>query len=68
MKNQFITILNQKTNFLKKYKLENYFIVLYSGNQGRCHDLNTLLNAAKILKIKKIYYFYLLGMAFKINL
>ncbi len=54
-----------KNYFLKKNKLENYFIVLYSGNQGRCHDLNTLLNAAKILKNKKDILFLFVGDGFQ---
>lgn len=54
-----------KNNFLKKHKLENHFIVLYSGNQGRCHDLNTLLNAAKILKNKKDILFLFVGDGFQ---
>ena len=54
-----------KNNFLKKHKLEKYFIVLYSGNQGRCHDFNTLLNAAKILKNKKDILFLFVGDGFQ---
>ena len=50
---------------MKKHKLENHFIVLYSGNQGRCHDLNTLLNAAKILKNKKDILFLFVGDGFQ---
>ncbi|NCJ07640.1 glycosyltransferase [Synechococcales cyanobacterium C] len=36
--------------FAHKYDLVNYFTVLYSGNMGRCHDLETILEAAKYLQ------------------
>ena len=32
--------------FVQKYDLDDRFIVLYSGNQGRCHDLVTIMVAA----------------------
>ena len=54
-----------KNYFLKKHKLENYFIVLYSGNQGRCHDIFTLVNAAKILKNEKNILFLFVGDGFQ---
>lgn len=34
----------------KKHRLEGKFIALYSGNMGRFHDLETILEAAKELK------------------
>jgi glycosyltransferase involved in cell wall biosynthesis len=36
--------------FVQRHSLENSFTVLYSGNQGRCHDLTTLLDAAQLLR------------------
>lgn len=54
-----------KNYFLKKHKLENYFIVLYSGNQGRCHDIFTLVNAAKILKNERNILFLFVGDGFQ---
>ena len=36
--------------FVQKHKLNNQFVVLYSGNQGRCHDLITVIAAALILR------------------
>ncbi|MEB3353752.1 MAG: glycosyltransferase family 4 protein [Cyanobacteriota bacterium] len=35
--------------FVQRQKLEGRFTVLYSGNQGRCHDLLTVLGAAREL-------------------
>ena len=34
--------------FIKEHNLENKFIVMYSGNIGATHDVETLIEAAKI--------------------
>ena len=36
--------------FVLRHHLQHEFVVLYSGNQGRCHDLVTLIGAALILR------------------
>ena len=36
--------------FAQKHELQDTFTVLYSGNQGRCHDLVTVLAAALLLR------------------
>jgi glycosyltransferase involved in cell wall biosynthesis len=36
--------------FVQKHHLHHCFTVLYSGNQGRCHDLVTVLAAALLLR------------------
>ncbi len=36
--------------FRKQYGLENKFVVMYSGNHSVCHPLDTLLEAARLLK------------------
>ena len=36
--------------FVQKHQLHDVFTVLYSGNQGRCHDLVTVLAAALLLR------------------
>lgn len=46
-------IPREKNHFLIENNLNGYFVVLYSGNQGRCHDLITLINAATVLKENK---------------
>jgi glycosyltransferase involved in cell wall biosynthesis len=33
-----------------RHGLQEGFTVLYAGNQGRCHDLNTLVDAAQLLQ------------------
>ncbi|MBW4643797.1 MAG: glycosyltransferase family 4 protein [Goleter apudmare HA4340-LM2] len=42
--------------FAKKYNLVNKFTVLYSGNMGRCHDMDTILHAAKQLQDEPIQF------------
>ncbi len=36
--------------FVQKHNLADRFTVLYSGNQGRCHDLVTVMAAALLLR------------------
>ena len=49
--NENIKIINKEDNwFLKQNNFLNKFIVLYSGNQGRCHDLSTIIYSANKLK------------------
>ena len=47
--------------FVQRYGLERCFTVLYSGNQGRCHDLVTLLGAALMLKGATEVQFLIVG-------
>ena len=45
-----LTKLNDASNtYKKKWCLEGKFVVLYSGNLGRFHDLETIMKAAKKL-------------------
>lgn len=50
--------------FCRKNKLQNFFVVLYSGNQGRCHDMETIINSAKLLKNHKKILFLFIGKGF----
>ena len=54
-------IPKKENPYIKKYNLEDKFIVLYSGNQGRMHDFNTIIEAAKILKNNKDIIFVFFG-------
>ena len=47
--------------FVQKHNLANNFIVLYSGNQGRCHDLVTVLAAALLLRNDPEVVFLFIG-------
>lgn len=45
--------------FAQKYDLVKEFVVLYSGNFGRCHELDIILEAAKLLKDKPIKFLFI---------
>ena len=47
--------------FVHKHNLANHFTVLYSGNQGRCHDLVTVLAAALLLRHDREVVFLFIG-------
>lgn len=47
--------------FVQRYGLEDCFTVMYSGNQGRCHDLVSLLGAALMLKGDTGVQFLIIG-------
>jgi len=47
--------------FAQKYKLQDRFVVLYSGNQGRCHDLVTVLASAMLLRHDPEVLFLFIG-------
>ncbi|BAY97588.1 glycosyltransferase [Tolypothrix tenuis PCC 7101] len=45
-----------KNWFAWKYNLVNKFTVLYSGNMGRCHDIDTIVQAARYLHDEPIQF------------
>lgn len=45
--------------FAQQFKLTNKFTVLYSGNLGRCHDLETILTAAQQLDSEPIQFVFI---------
>ncbi len=48
---ELIKPIPKSTNwFAEQYSLNNYFVVLYSGNLGRCHDEVTILECIYLLK------------------
>jgi glycosyltransferase involved in cell wall biosynthesis len=47
--------------FVRKHQLQTRFTVLYSGNQGRCHDLVTVLAAATRLQHDDQVHFLFVG-------
>ncbi len=54
---EFIVPIAKKENwFAWKYDLVNKFTVLYSGNMGRCHDIDTLLKAAIELQNEPVQF------------
>ncbi len=47
--------------FLREQEISPRFTVLYSGNMGRCHDFDTLLGAAEILRDEPISFLFIGG-------
>ncbi|MBD2187908.1 glycosyltransferase family 4 protein [Pseudanabaena mucicola] len=47
--------------FAQQYDLTGSFVVLYSGNLGRCHDTQTILQAAQLLKARTDIKFLFIG-------
>ena len=45
--------------FAHQHQTKDKFTVLYSGNLGHCHDLDTILNAAKLLKHEPIQFVFI---------
>lgn len=58
---QIYPIEKDKNRFIKSNNLTNKFIVLYSGNQGRCHDLITIFKVANFLKEDNKIIFLFIG-------
>ena len=51
-----VPIAKRENWFAWKYNLVKKFTVLYSGNMGRCHDIDTILEAAKELQDEPIQF------------
>ncbi|MEH2430381.1 MAG: glycosyltransferase family 4 protein [Nostoc sp.] len=49
----------QDNKFAEKYNLTEIFTVLYSGNLGRLHDIETIIEAANILKDTPIQFVFI---------
>jgi glycosyltransferase involved in cell wall biosynthesis len=45
--------------FAHKFDLVKPFTVMYSGNMGRCHDLNTIIDAAVYLQDQPIQFVFI---------
>jgi len=52
-------IPKQHNWFAHRYNLVDKFTVLYSGNMGRCHDIDTILEAAWQLKDEPIPFVFI---------
>ncbi len=58
----WIVPIAKKNNwFALKYDLINTFTVLYSGNMGRCHEMDTILEAARQLQNEPIQFVFIGG-------
>ena len=57
--NQIVPLAKHQNWFAKAFNLVDTFTVLYSGNMGRCHDMDTILEAAKLLKDEPIQFVFI---------
>ena len=54
---ELIKPIEKKDNwFAREHGLVDTFTVLYSGNMGRCHDIDTIFEAAKLLRNEPIRF------------
>lgn len=53
---QIVPIAKRDNWFAKEHELTENFVVLYSGNMGRCHDIDTLFKAAYQLRDEPILF------------
>ena len=59
---KFITPIAKSDNwFAKQYDLTDAFVVLYSGNLGRCHDSQTILDCIQLLRDRPDIKFVFIG-------
>jgi hypothetical protein len=66
--NEFLKPIEKSKNlFIIDSKLEDKFIVMYSGNLGKSHPVEIMLDLAKVCKNHKIY-FMIIGGGDKYNL
>lgn len=56
-----VPIPKKENWFAWKHNLVDKFTVLYSGNMGRCHDMETIIEAAKELKDEPIQFVFIGG-------
>jgi len=51
----------QNNSFIQQYSLQDKFIILYSGNMGLTHDIESIIEAASLLKEEKRIHFVFIG-------
>ncbi len=52
-------ITKQENWFACQHGIDRKFTVLYSGNLGRCHDVDTILGAIKLLKDQPVQFVFI---------
>lgn len=61
-------VAKEQNPFIAKYKLQGKFIVQYSGNIGGTHNIETMIEAAKLLRDEKDILFLIIGRGLKVPL
>jgi glycosyltransferase involved in cell wall biosynthesis len=59
--NWIVPIAKKDNWFAQKYNLTEKFTILYSGNMGRCHDIQTILNTARLLRGYSVQFVFIGG-------
>jgi len=59
--NWIVPIEKNDNWFAHKYNLTEKFTILYSGNMGRCHDIQTILDAACYLQGYPVQFIFIGG-------
>ena len=59
--NWIVPIAKEDNWFAHKYNLTEKFTVLYSGNMGRCHDIQTILDVASLLQGYPVQFVFIGG-------
>ena len=54
-------IPKEKNFFVKRYGVDRFFTVLYSGNLGRCHDEETIIQCVRLLRTNPDIKFLFIG-------
>lgn len=57
--NWIVPIVKQDNWFAQAFNLVDRFTVLYSGNMGRCHDMETILETVKLLQNEPIQFVFI---------
>ncbi|MES2847878.1 MAG: glycosyltransferase family 4 protein [Bacteroidota bacterium] len=58
----------EQNPFIAEHKLQGKFIVQYSGNMGGTHNIEVMIEAAKLLKEQKDILFLIIGRGLKVPL
>lgn len=56
---KIVPVAKHQNWFAKSFNLVDTFTVLYSGNMGCCHDVETILEAAKLLQHEPIQFVFI---------
>ncbi|WOD41537.1 EAL domain-containing protein [Nodosilinea sp. E11] len=48
-------------SFAQEHGIQNTFTILYSGNMGRCHDMETIIGAAQALADEPVQFLFIGG-------
>lgn len=59
--NWIVPLAKEDNWFAQKHGLVDKFTVMYSGNMGRCHEMDTIMSAAKQLEHEDIQFVFIGG-------